>query len=244
VEEADEFLQTFRGMRLATDFVWKFELKYIPSSGNEVIYEGIYYGSWYFDTPISRITLLPNQHLAKQIEFIFHNGIDPRIWKIEDETISEVPQDQWTEELVPGSIYRPFDILLPYVFWQDYKYLGPDKQKSRPVQKFQMLKPEGSPAIWPDSIEMNIDDDYFVMIGSEVNKNGKAIRRFRITGYENVQQNWILESTEIINFENNDKTELTVKEAAMNIHLPEAMFNPYFWNEPLPKLTPEAFSKL
>lgn len=243
-DQVAPFMEQFRSMRIEGDFVWIIELEYMPRRGKSIRYDGIYFGSWNNGAPVNRVILLPNKNLEKRKEFIFHNGASPRAWSIEDGKIGAISEEDWLKELIPGIVYRPFDILMPFIYWENYTYLGTDKVKSRPVQRFQMNKPQAAPDLWPDSVVASIDDDYQAMVESEMISGGVVQKTFKIISYKKVQDHWIVKSTDLVDETTGDKTRMRVVEAAMGQKLGSSIFDPTQISKPLPILEGGSFEKL
>ena len=107
--------------------------------------------------PMIRVLLETNKHVGTAlststeipVEIITHGGVSPSAWYRRNQHDTFIPM-QGTETLnpiVPDILFRTFDLQMPYVHWQNYLYVGPDRiGRAGGVQVFNMYPPPESPA--------------------------------------------------------------------------------------------------
>lgn len=243
--EATEFLENFRSLRFASDFIWVAELEYMPKRGKTKRFDCLYYGTWHNNAHKVRLIFLPNEENPVRVEYLLISGKEPQAWKLIEGEVSKLSKEEWFIPFTQNSIYRPFDILMPFLHWEDANYVGPDKEKSRPVQVFDISPPsEQIVKNMPESVKISIDDDYNAMVACRYFINGEIEKEFKIISYKKVQDQWIIKSTDLRDNTTKDKTRLRIFEAAMNLKLDSLLFHPDYLKQPIPILESSLFEKL
>ena len=100
-------------------------------------------------------------------DFIFHQedeGLKASVWKrsTQFDDFRILDEGDFDEPLVAEILFRPIDILMGYLRWDDYDYLGPGIMGIRGVVQKYSLSPapgpnQGSQAY--DSVQIDIDSD-------------------------------------------------------------------------------------
>ncbi|MCH2074753.1 MAG: hypothetical protein MK130_07830, partial [Puniceicoccaceae bacterium] len=133
-EEGIKRLAAFRRQRLKGDFCFEFELAHKPRQGRTIPYAGIMWGSWNESGPITRLRVSSNLlkdnefiNSSQVVELIIQNGVTPQAWKrFNDGSDFELIEGgELFEPIMPGLLYSPFDLQMPFVYWKDFTYEGP-----------------------------------------------------------------------------------------------------------------------
>ena len=252
--EAAKMVQLFRAQRPEENFCFQFQLEHKPRRGRTVRYEGILFGSRNRFGPVSRVKLF-REKIGEgspvglsPIEIIVQNGLVPRVWvrrKAVDDFVL-IKDSTLFEPIFEGVLYTPFDLQMPFIFWNDYVYEGPSRVLSRIGQNFRMLPPEGSLAESNDvtAVRIAIDDTYYALLRAEVLEAKNKVRsRFTVRGIRKVQGHYIVKEVELKNMTTKDATSFKVKAARVGLPLDSAMFNPEAGLE-LPEVLAKSFEVL
>lgn len=235
--EAVRLLAFFKAQQIEGDFCFHFQLRHKPRRGGSVNYEGILYGSRNKEGPISRFKLYPNEindglpmENRSPIEMIVQNGFSPKVWVRHQNSgaFTLVTDDSLFEPIFEGVLYTPFDLQMPFVFWDDYKYEGPTRVLSRIGQRFRMLSPEKSLAErnGVTAVRIFIDDTYCALLRAEVLLGGETRSQFTVRGIKKIQDRYIVKEVELKDMETKDATTFRVKAAAIGLKLKSSIFDP------------------
>jgi hypothetical protein len=235
--EGAKRMASFRAQRLEGDFCFKFQLEQKPRRGKTVRYHGVMYGSWNERGPVSRFQLFPEQ-IGKDatagispIEMIVQNGVDPEVWirRQSTEPFVLIEDGALFEPIFEGVLYTPFDLQMPFIFWNDYTYEGPSRVLSRIGQRFLMQPPEGSLAAQNGitAVRIALDDAYYALLRVEVLEADAVARsRFTVSSLKKVQGQYIVKEIELKNLQSKDATDFKVKAASVGLIFDAAAFDP------------------
>jgi hypothetical protein len=252
--EGAKRMASFRAQRLQGDFCFKFQLEHKPRRERTVRYEGIMYGSWNERGPVSRFKLYPERIgqgtdvETSPIELIVQNGTAPEVWmrRQASEPFTLIEDGALFEPIFDGVLYSPFDLQMPFVFWNDYAYEGPSRVLSRIGQRFLMQPPAGSLADEDGiaSVRIALDDAYYALLQVEVlEKSGVARSRFTVSSLKKVQGQYIVKEIQLKNLRSKDATDFKVKAASVGLVLDAAFFDPDS-NVSAPKISAALFEVL
>lgn len=254
VEEGAKRMASFRVQRLEGDFCFQFQLEHKPRRGNTIRYHGVMYGSWNDRGPVSRFKLFPEQ-IGKgatvglsPIEMIVQNGLEPEVWmrRQASEPFELIEDEALFEPIFEGVLYTPFDLQMPFIFWDDYSYEGPSRVLSRIGQRFLMHPPEGSLAAANGiaAVRIALDDAYYALLQVEVLEEGSVARsRFTVRGLKKVQGQYIVKEIELKNLQSKDATSFKVTAASVGLIFNSSVFDPDIDIE-LPSVSPALFKTL
>ncbi len=245
-EEGAKRLAAFRSQRLQGDFAFEFQLVNKPASGpkrgRSIRYKGSMWGTWNEMGPLSRfIIYYPTDTVLMdldgdglvQVEFITQNGLEPKAW-IRREGRSDflkLSTEAMSKPLIPGIVYTPFDLLMPFIYWSDFEYEGPRLNGlSRVAQQFKMLPSEGSEAQSRgiSAVRIGLDDTYDALLRVEVLKGDEAVSRFSVDSFQKVQNQHIVRQITLVDNESRDATSFRVMGAKVGFELDPAIFNAEF----------------
>jgi len=237
LEEGAKRMASFRAQRLEGDFCFKFQLEQKPRRGKTVRYDGVMYGSWNERGPVSRFQLFPEQ-IGKEapiglsaIEMIVQNGVAPEVWvrRHASERFTLIADEALFEPIFEGVLYTPFDLQMPFIFWEDYVYEGPSRVLSRIGQRFLMQPPEGSLAAQNGvtAVRIALDDAYYALLQVEVlGADGHERSRFTVESLKKVQGQYIVKEIKLKNLFSKDATSFNVKAASVGLIFDAAVFDP------------------
>lgn len=252
--DASQLLAFFKAQRLEENFCFHFQLRQKPRRGRSVDYEGVMYGSWNEEGPVSRYRLYPNAIGdvspvdTSPIEIIVQNGRLPRVWMRhrDAEAFTLVEDASLFKPIFDGILYTPFDLQMPFIFWDNYEYVGPSRVLSRIGQKFLMFPPAGSLAERHGvaAVRVSIDDTYYALLRAEVLQGDYETRsQFTVRGIKKIQDRYIVKEVELKNLFTKDATTFSVKAARVGLELGDSIFDPGSPEEP-PEISTISFEEL
>ena len=228
-------MEIFRSLRLDGDFIFRFELIHKPRFGRNIRYEGTMWGAWNEIGPITRIQLTPGEDEDGEtgvLEFIVQNGAEPTIWRRSDEAsaFERVTGEGIFEPVLPGLVYTPFDLQMPFIYWAEFEYEGPLRIGSRVAQQFRMLPPSGSAseARGIRAVRIAIDDTYNALLRVEVlgGSDEVVLTDFNIESFKKVQNQHIVKRVSIFDEASRDRTTFDVRSASVGLTLDPIVFDP------------------
>lgn len=233
LDEGRKRIEHFRDQRLAGDFSLKFELKHMPRRESPVTYEGIMWGTWNEIGPVFRVQIWPKatgpQGMAT---YIIQSGPNPRVWLKEtgSESIQELDTSEMLEPIFRGLLYSPYDLVMPFAYWQDFDYEGTDRVKGRPAYIFLMQPPSSMLKEFPDMgpVRIVLDANFNALLKAEwLDKNKSKKRSFKMLNFKKVSDQWIVKTVDLVDYKTHDKTRFEVTQAALNLNLsPQSYFEP------------------
>jgi hypothetical protein len=238
-EEGAQRLAAFRRQRLEGDFCFEFELAHKPRRGRTIPYAGIMWGSWNESGPITRFRVSSARpkdgesvNSSQEVELIIQNGIIPRAWirRNDGSDFKLIEDEALFEPIMPGLLYSPFDLQMPFVYWKDFTYEGPTLVGvSRVAQQFLMQPPVTSASAERgiSGVRVGLDDTYNALWRVEVmNAEGEVLSRFAVESFKKVQEQYIVKRITLKDYTSRDRTTFEVKAAAVGISLNRNLFCP------------------
>jgi hypothetical protein len=239
VEEGARRLAEFRLQRLDGDFCFEFELEYKPRRERTVRYEGMMWGSWNEVGPITRFRVLPaarnmtvGAEAVQPVELIIQNGRSPRAWirRSQAEVFQLIEGDALFEPILPGLLYSPFDLQMPFVYWEHFTYEGPTLVgATRVAQQFLMQSPVGSAseARGIAGVRVGLDDTYNALWRVEVmDAQEEVMSSFAVESFQKVQEQYIVKRITLKDTASKDRTTFEVEAASVGLSLERDLFRP------------------
>jgi len=231
-EEGERRMEHFRRQRLDGDYCFRFVLEHLPSKAKTVRYYGTMWGSWNERGPITRIELSTEPDTLQIdndscIEMIFQNGPEPEAWlrRSRKDEFVQLTGDALLEPVLAGIVYTPFDMQMPFLYWDEYKYEGPVRVRTSVAQTFLMLPPEETTNI--QGVRIGIDDTYNALRRIEVIAGvGEPRSEFTVESFKQVQEQWIVKRIVLKDNASGDRTRFKVRAASVGLILPETIFLP------------------
>jgi len=236
IEEGAKRLDDFRKQRLLGDYCFKFTLEHKPRKAATVRYEGMMWGTWNEQGPITRFRISPNQtslasRPSEPVEFIIQNGQEQKAWirRSQNTSFKLLEEDGLFEAILPGLLYSPFDLQMPFIYWKDFTYEGPTLVgATRVAQQFLMHPPEGSASAARGivGVRVGLDDTYNALWRVEVvGALGEELSRFSVESFKKVQEQYIVKKITLKDFKTNDRTTFSVKAASVGLTIGRDFFN-------------------
>ncbi|MEO0796079.1 MAG: outer membrane lipoprotein-sorting protein [Verrucomicrobiota bacterium] len=239
--EADAFVEDFRNQRLRGDYIFLFNLNHFERRGGEVPYEGILWGTWNVEGPVNRVSVWPRgQRKTHSRDFIVQGGAEPKIWSLEDGEVVELKAKDQGKPFFKGMVYTPYDVVMPFAYWEMFDYTGSKRVRGRPAHQFVFYAPGDVTQRMPDlaAVELVLDADFNAPIkAAMLDVNGEDLRTMDFSGFKEINEQYIVKEIDLIDERTRDYTRFRVTDAALGLDLPAEVFEPRDLSEGVPSLT-------
>lgn len=247
-EEGERLLADMRRFGLPGVYSFIFEMRVLPRRGEEQFYHGQIWSGRNEIGPVSRIEIrhardfeLPPMRLFVQ------NGVNPAVWFFKPGVSREVERLSDSELFTPvkGTHFTPFDLQMPFLFWEEFEYEGLTRSRGRSSHAFLMHPPDDLAAefAWLGGVRIIIDAEFRALTAAEiVDENGRAVKSIRGMEIKRLDGEWIPKTIEARDEVTRDRTRLSLQAAALNLPEDSVSFDPNGLGEPNPIITREQFS--
>ncbi len=232
-EEGDLVIERFRRLRWSSDFFFKFELRNIPRRGRGSVFRGKLWGKSNQAGPLHRVKISSTAREDPEIvDLISQNGPKPHIWVYSgdpDAPVRELGETDLFSPLLEGLQYSPFDLQMPFIYWDNYVYEGANRTKGRKAYRFLFYPPESIAIKNPElgAVRVYLDAKFNALLKAEMlDPEGRRIRAYKIISLKKVQGQMIPRVIDLVDIRTRNKTRITVVAAAMNLQLPSSNFRP------------------
>lgn len=248
-EEGREIINNFRRQRLEGDFVFDFDLSYLPRRGETIFYQGVLWGTWNDKGPLFRMILWsPSAPDKLLLNMIVQGGEKPMVWRQNaDGSVEELSSDAMGQPLIPGANYTAFDLIMPFVYWDEFYYEGSRRVAGQPAHVFAWLAPEEFVVKNPHMarVEGALHAHYHALLEANVyDSEDQRTRSINVLSFREVDNQYIVRTIDLIERPENNKSRFRVVSAAVGIHLDPSVFDPKLLSGPLPSLEGIPFKSL
>lgn len=255
-DEAAAYLDKFRHAWFGSDLALRFDFVHRPRRGDETTFAGIAWSTWVDGRPVIRAQLIKpsaDKTAPPQVwEWLLQSGPSPKVWLLAPGATAavEVPSSKWREPFLPGLLYTPFDLMLPFLYWTDCKYNGTDRILGRGVDVYTMNPPPAEKAAGLQPVKIYLDRELDALVRTQqLDAKGKVVQQFDLDKVAKVQGKWMLKSCQLIDEATGDYDIFDVLAAALPaasspFALTPAQFEPAALGQPMPELPQSAWSGL
>ncbi|WP_269525026.1 hypothetical protein [Coraliomargarita parva] len=236
LDEAESLarMAAFRSQRLEGDFCFQFELVHKPRRARSLYFDGTMWGSWNEQGPVTRYELINDagEADAQRIELIVQNGSGAGVWRRVDGKgrFQELIGEDMFDPVLPGTLFRPFDLLMPFVYWDRFEYEGPGLVgvgAYSAVQNYLMYPPEDFVADELGAVRLSISDDFNALFRIEIlSPEMKVMTTFTVESVRKVQGQYIVGEMSLFDVSTRDRTTFKVERAATGLSLDRLYFDP------------------
>lgn len=229
-EEGRRIIEEFRHQRLRGDYVFYFDLVHQPRRSKEVIYRGIMWGTWNEQGPINRVSVWPRGDREAKRDLIVQGGEDPKVWILRDGKAVEMTKEEQGQPFFPEMVYTPYDVVMPFAYWDIFEYTGSKRMaRGRPAHYFVLYAPADVAERMPElaAVELALDASFNAPLTAKMlDTNGKDLRTLDVGGFKEIDDQYIVKEIDLIDERARDKTRFRVTGAAVDLVLPEEIFEP------------------
>ena len=238
--EGAQILTEFQKAGIAGTYWLDFELQVMPRSGPETVVAGQIIGTRSERGPLTRLTIEPKQWLIQ-------SGPQPSAWTAQKESRSEVLTSAQTLDPLAGTDLTIFDLQMPFFYWTDFIYEGLARIRGRPAHSFVLYPPKELANSRPDltGVRVFLDTQFQALVQAELLGSKGAVEKIiTILDLKKVGERWIPKSIDFRNNLTRGKTRFNVKAAALDLTLPDEVFDPVKLNLPSPQIPSDKIQRL
>ncbi len=249
--EGAQVLAGFRNAGIHGAYWLKFDLRVMPRKGDERVLSGEMFGRQGADGPLTRLAVddLGNQGGNHLQLYLFKGGASPEAWEWNYGQRGITPGKMDAGQMlapVHGTDLTPFDLLMPFLRWQDFVYEGVANVRGRPAHTFLLYPPAplampvtaAGPA--PAAIRVFLDTQFSAMTQAEwIGEDGKPLKTVTVLDLKKVGEQWLVKSIDLRNHQTRAKTRFAVTAAALDLTLPAELFAPENISQPAPMVPAE-----
>lgn len=242
VSQADglQILNAFRRLGIAGDYRLSFKLEIRPRKDKTRTVSGVLLGTQSEYGPISRIdiALKPSEVTdrgdlvpAEVKRLLLQNGIFANAliqdsWSAVGADARLVESASFFEKLA-GSDFTVFDLLMPFSFWQDFKYEGRTMMRSRPTHVFSLYPPSSDEALRErvSRVRIYLDEEFNALNRVEIYDAAEGlVKTISVVAFKIVDGQGVLSQVDVRNEATRDKTRFRVLDAAIGVEVPDWVF--------------------
>jgi len=262
--EGAEILRELRSVELEGDIHLRFELKVLPRRGRARVFSGELWGSRNTEGPVSRVVLYDDaaevvtreqakaatRAQAEAVEggvgvssaqrpvrtLLIQNGVAPQVWVYEAgmAAAERLPERDWHAPLLADAEISAFDLLMPYLYWEDFDFEGGDKVLGRAAHRFLFRAPsraeESEGTEEPSgrvAVRAYFDQQFHALLQSKlIGADGAVAKTLTVRDLQKISGQWMLKSIDLRNERTRDKTRFEVQEAELGLELSTRIFTP------------------
>lgn len=161
--------------------------------------------------------LLIDENKNISVDYIFRESAVSEAWKRlgSERTFTLMSEDEMFSPLAKNILFRPVDVLMPYINWDEYSYEGPQAFGVRSLVQNYLFSAESTPAFLSrgiSSVRLSIDSKYNSVRKIEYLNDQDVINELIISGVKKINNLWII--SRLIFKEKNSKTIFKVNEVS------------------------------
>ncbi|MDQ8202878.1 outer membrane lipoprotein-sorting protein [Pelagicoccus sp. SDUM812003] len=236
-----EVLSNFRRLGIAADYRLNFQLRLMPRGEKTTTVPGVMLGTMNQMGPLSRLDVaIEPAEVSERGELtpavtrrlLLQNGIFANAMELAETEEGPVPVSVTAEdyfEPIAGSDFTVFDLLMPFSYWQEFRYEGRTTMKGRPCHAFSMFPPEGNEELKErvSKVRIYLDEEFYALIRVEIFDADEVKRKtISVVSFKVVDGQAVLSQVDVRDELSRDKTRFKVLDAAMGVELPSWVFQP------------------
>jgi len=240
LEQGRAVFEAFRERGIAGSHLLRFTFRHMPRRGETEAFTGILYSNWNRSVPALRVVVDDHRDASRR-SLLMLSGPQPEIWggtepgkAGTDESdpravrLERLAPEALDDPILPGIAVRPMDLALPFLYWDDVRYEGTQRQRGRPVHTYSLVPPADDPR-YADigSIALILDADFLAILEVRVfDTDGRLARSLKVGGFRKVDEDWIFSWIDLIDERTRDKTRFEWTEALLHQNIADAIFRP------------------
>ncbi len=238
-DQGRQILQQFRQQGIKGDYYLEFELRVMPPRGDERILRGALWGSRNADGPVSRVSIRPAAASAPELRLLVQGGPAPALWRWSGEAGTAAERLGVAELFAPvaGTDLTPFDLQMPFLYWNDFVYEGLVRVAGRPAHQFLLYPPPEMAAQHPEltGVRVDLDTQYVALVQAElIGDGGRALKAVSLLDLKKLDDQWLVKSIDLRDETTREKTRFTVTAAALNQQFAPGLFDAASLSGPAP----------
>ena len=240
--EGLEILNAFRRLGVAGEYRLNFRLEIRPRKEKTSTVAGLLLGTQTAFGPLTRVdialqpaevdqsgALVPAKVKRLLLQNgIFANALEANSWESEEEAGRLIESAAFFQKIA-GSDFTVFDLLMPFSFWQEFKYEGRTTMRSRPTHVFTLYPPGEDEALQEriSRVRIYLDEEFNALNRVEIyDAEEELSKMITVIAFKIVDGQGVLSQVDVRNEETRDKTRFRVSDAAIGVEIPDWVFEP------------------
>lgn len=243
--EAARLVEQFRNSGIPGEYYLEFDLRALPRRGEGRTFKGRWWGSRNDQGAVTRIELSDATGAAHR--FLLQNGDRAAVWRLNNDRAVEVGIAELMAPLIPGVEISAFDLQMPYLYWPGATVERITRVLGRPSHAFLFPAPAAFKAQYPDisAARAYLDTQFNVPMQTEVvGRVGKVTKTLAIMSLKTVNKQTLPKTVDYRNEVTRDKSRLQVTAVALDLQLPESIFQPAALARPAPTPPPDRIVRI
>lgn len=231
--EGRKILENFRQLGLSGDYYLEFELRVMPRRGDTRVVGGCrLWGARNDIGPVSRVEL-PASGEAPLRRLLVQNGRSGAVWSSTGEgglvaaTGGGALDPKALFEPLADTNLTPFDLQMPYLYWDDFVFEGLAPVRGRPAHVFLMYPPDDIAALKPElaGVRVYLDTQFGALVESrQIGEGERVLKTLSVLDLKKVDDQWMVKSIDLRDEKTRDKTQFVVTGAALGLDFSGALF--------------------
>lgn len=228
-------LDTIRSSVIEGDFYFDFQIRLRPKRGASTRIPGRLWGSHNDLGPITRLVINPDS--KDQRDLIVQSGPRSAVWAWPRAAASGENASDTTALLAPGAMFEPlagtdltpFELQMPFIYWDDFLYEGLRSGNGRVTHAFLMRPPPAIAAAQPNlaAVRIYYDEGFRAITVFEIlAPGGKPAKTMKLKEFHVVAGQFSLRKAELRNEATGNGTDFDILLTGVKLTLPRDLFLP------------------
>lgn len=222
--EGEKALAQFRAAGIQGSYYLEFTLRLMPRRGPERRVPGQMWGTRNDEGPVTRVALKDET----ETRLLVQNGADAAVWRwTPGETRPEKVAVQALFQPIAGTTLAPFDLQMPFLYWDNFVYEGLERVRGRPAYRFRMLPPPEFARQFPalSAVRIALDSQFSALVQAELlDEKGRPMKAIIVDELKKAGDQWMVRAVDVRNEGTRDKTRFEVTAVALGLDLSPRVF--------------------
>lgn len=235
VDQGDgrEALQSLRRLGISGNYYLEIQLRVMPRRGDERLIAGKIWGGRNATGPVSRVSLaLPGATAGTTAErrLLIQNGPRSAAWRRDaGGAVEMLGVASLFEPLVAETEMTAFDLMMPFIYWNDFTYEGLTRFRGRPAHVILLRPPADFAVRHPElkGVRVQLDAQFNALVQFELLGAGDIVTKtLSLVDLKKVGDQWIPRTFDLRDERTRNKTRFDVTAAALGLDFSGALFEP------------------
>ena len=239
--EGARILSEFQNAGISGTYWLDFELQVMPRKGPETKVAGQIIGTRNDHGPLSRL-------IVGSQRWLIQSGPQAAAWTMKEGSSSpQLLTAAQTLDTIAGTDLTIFDLQMPFFYWTDFVYEGLARIRGRPAHSFVLYPPRDLASARPEltGVRVYLDTQFQALVQAELLGTKGAVEKIiSILDLKKVGERWIPKSIDFRNNISRGKTRFNVNATALELTLPDEVFDPAKLGSTSPQIPPDKIQHL
>jgi hypothetical protein len=230
--EARLALEQVRKLGIQGNYFFEFQLRVMPRRGEERLFSGQLWGSRNNLGAISRVAIrLPAEAgTPSERRLLIQNGRSSSVWRWDTGgAVEMLGAASPFDPVVPGTDLTAFDLQMPFIYWDEFKYDGLTRFRGRPAHIFVMTPPTSFAAKFPavSGVKVYLDTQFNALVQTQIlGPNRAVLKTLSLVDLKKVGEQWIPKTLDVRDEATRNKTRFEVVSAGLDLDFSGILFEP------------------